>query len=1096
MIGQLRRRSSAIVTAVAAFIIVILVAAPQAQQQAAFSPGGNAGAAATGVDTTVPVDVNLLVGRSTVLNVGASIARVSLTVPDIADALVTAPGQLLIHGKQPGTISLFVWDKGGAIKTYEVTVRRDLSALAGQLKQLFPGEPITAVGSGKDVVLSGTVSSKYIIEKAADVAGGYVEKKENVVNLLQQLEGVASNQVMLRVRFAEVSRSALEELGASIFTGPGGFHDYVARATTQQFPSTNYDELTRSSIQGVEKWGGGRDTVDATGGKQTFSDLLNLFVFNNRYNVGTIIRALQEKGLFQSLAEPNLIATNGKEASFLAGGEYPYPVVQPGGAGNAVSITFKEFGIRLNFTPTVLGGDLINLKVKPEVSALDFANAVTLEGFRVPALSTRRTETEVELRDGQTFAIAGLMNNVVTDSMRKIPGIGDIPILGWLFKSKAMQKNQTELVVMISPTIIKRGQMGVSESLPNPVQPYMTQPDKVFPNPNPYTGSPRYPANRPAPKGGDDQAPPAAGNAAPPAPAQAPVTPPAQSSPAPLSKPAAPLPSTPVSPEPVPLPPAPAQQGPPAQGPDPLPAPLPAAPTKDEIKRMRKAQEAEKEAAAKAAEAQRQAAEQQQRAADAAAKEQAAADKKRDAEAQKKEAEAQKKADADKRQADKLAKERAAQAAEVEKKNQADARRQQELDTQRDKAINDAAARLKAAQDLYDAEVGKGEIVRQQAHDDHGQERVVGRGPVGAAAANHGSTSTTPVGYTAAWWRERRESHGGGHRPASPPAAHIRHSGLRHVLLRVPRARERREPGNQVRHHRQRDGESGRARDALARGIDHRGHARRDADDDDRQRSVHLRSHVAGRGRLGERPGRTERHREGDSELQLGIHDAARASLLPGRQGEPRRRVHDEERGEVRMRLRRLRLSGTSGQSLIEFAMVTPLLITMALGLIEAGFALYDQHVVTRLTREGSNLISRDVTLDDAAAAMKAMSSRPVDFTRSSKLIFSVVKRVSTTGSSNYDKLVLYQRYEYGTLAATSAIKTKGGGSFGPGPTYEATNSDSNTGLQVVGAPASLAAVPGGMVYITEIYTSHPLLTPFDKFGVKFPTTLYSIAYF
>ena len=167
------------------------------------------------------------------------------------------------------------------------------------------------------------------------------------------------------------------------------------------------------------------------------------------------MKALSNKGLFQSLAEPNLIATNGKEASFLAGGEYPYPVVQSGSGSNSVTITFKEFGVRLSFTPTVLGGDLIHLKVKPEVSSLDFANAVIIDGFRVPALSTRRTETEVELRDGQTFAIAGLMNNTLTNTMSKIPGIGDIPILGLLFKSKAHQKNQTELVVMITPTIIK-----------------------------------------------------------------------------------------------------------------------------------------------------------------------------------------------------------------------------------------------------------------------------------------------------------------------------------------------------------------------------------------------------------------------------------------------------------------------------------------------------------------------------------------------------------------------------------------------------------------------------------------------------------------
>ena len=325
-------RATTFRSALAAFIIVILVAAPQAQQ---FAPAGVAAPAAPARGPATGVtDIDLLVGRSTILNVGSPIARVSLTVPDIADAMVTAPGQLLIHGKQPGTISLFVWDRGGAITTYEVKVRRDLTALVEQIKQLFPGEPISIIGSGKDVVVSGTVSSRYVVEKAASVAAGYVEKAENVVNLLKQQEGVASNQVMLRVRFAEVSRTAMTELGASLFTGPGGFHDYVARSTTQQFAAPTL-EGTRNSVQGApDNWGGGRDTVESTGGKSTFSDFLNLFIFNNKYNIGTVVKALQDKGLFQSLAEPNLVATNGKEASFLAGGEFPIPVVQGGGNSN------------------------------------------------------------------------------------------------------------------------------------------------------------------------------------------------------------------------------------------------------------------------------------------------------------------------------------------------------------------------------------------------------------------------------------------------------------------------------------------------------------------------------------------------------------------------------------------------------------------------------------------------------------------------------------------------------------------------------------------------------------------------------------------
>ena len=663
---RLRRATNgrpASIAALVVAIIVILVAAPQAQQPApAIMASANSPTASAATD--LPTDVDLLVGRSTVLNVGTAIARVSLTVPDIADAMVTAPGQLLIHGKQPGTISLFVWDRAGAIKTYEVRVRRDLTPLSGHLKQLFPTETITVMGSGKDVVISGMVSSKYVIEKAAEVAGGYVEKKENVVNLLQQQEGIASNQVLLRVRFAEVSRSAMMELGASLFTGPGGFHDYVARSTTQQFPAPTL-EGTRDSIQGPDKWGGGRDTVTTTGGVMEFSDFLNLFIFNNRYNLGTVVRALREKGLFQSLAEPNLVATNGKEASFLAGGEFPIPVVQSGQSGNAISIIFKEFGVRLNFTPTVLGGDLINLKVRPEVSSLDFNNAIVLDGFRVPALTTRRTETEVELRDGQTFAIAGLMNNTALDSMRKIPGIGDIPILGWLFKSKAMQKSQTELVVMITPQIVRRGQPGVSEGLPSLVEPYLGAPDKTVPNPDAYIGSPRYPANQPAPRPA-----PSAGQ---------------ESSAAPISRqaqPAAALPGESVSM-------AYSQPSGDEQ------TSLPAASRPEAVKPTPEARAQSKEQR-KAVE---QARAQERRIAEQVAKKAKAEETQR--------AEQAKKDEAARRQAEKRQLERQKKEAVAARRSEAQARKQAEDEQRRQKSLTEAAVRLKQAQDAYQAELSK-----------------------------------------------------------------------------------------------------------------------------------------------------------------------------------------------------------------------------------------------------------------------------------------------------------------------------------------------------------------------------------------------------
>src|SRR5712691_3159707 len=411
--------------------------------------------------------VRLLVGRSAVVDVGTPISRVSLTSPDVADAMVTSSSQLLINGKMPGTISMFVWERSGALRQYEIVVQRDLARLNEQIKRLFPGENIEAQSNGKSIVLSGMVSSKDLSSKAATVAAGYVDKADDVVNLLGLQEGIGSNQVLLRVRFAEVSRSAMTELGVSLFTSPLGIKNTIGRTTTQQFNAPGFDELKWTKENG--NFG---SNVTSAEGKFTFGDFLNLFLFSEKYDIGAMIKALSTRGLFQSLAEPNLVAESGKDASFLAGGEIPIPIAQ--GAGNkvAISVQYKEFGIRLSFTP-VVNGNRVHLKVKPEVSTLDFSNAVVLQGFCIPALSTRRTETELELMDGQTFAIAGLMNNTMNSTLNKIPGIGDIPILGLLFKSKAAQKNQTELVVMITPQILPRDSRGVTPNLPRQQEPYL-----------------------------------------------------------------------------------------------------------------------------------------------------------------------------------------------------------------------------------------------------------------------------------------------------------------------------------------------------------------------------------------------------------------------------------------------------------------------------------------------------------------------------------------------------------------------------------------------------------------------------------------------
>jgi pilus assembly protein CpaC len=461
------------------------------------TPAALPSASAPVIDSTDAKPVELLVGRSALVDIGTPIARVSLTSADIADALVTGQSQLLVHGKTPGSISMFVWDRAGAVKRYEIAVQRDLARLNDQMRELFPGESIQARSNGKAVVLSGKVSSKELADKAVAVAAGYVDKPADVTTLLLVQPGPRSNQVLLRVRFAEVSRSAMSEYGMSLFTGPTGINNTIGRATTQQFPAPAYTDLAWSKANSDF----GSDVTSAEG-KIAFSDFLNVFLLNQKYDLGVLIKALQNKGLFQSLAEPNLVAESGKEASFLAGGEFPVPIAQGSGANIGVSVQFKEFGIRLNFTPTVVG-DRVHLKVRPEVSTLDYGNAVLLSGFRIPSLSTRRAETELELQSGQTFAIAGLMSNQMQTTMQKIPGIGDIPILGYLFKSKASKRDQTELVVMITPEILPNNSPGVTPSLPNypdTFMPPLSDLKKTYPAPAPaFTESSRSQAANPAP---------------------------------------------------------------------------------------------------------------------------------------------------------------------------------------------------------------------------------------------------------------------------------------------------------------------------------------------------------------------------------------------------------------------------------------------------------------------------------------------------------------------------------------------------------------------------------------------------------------------
>ncbi len=468
-------------------VFILLIAVFHSDVMLAQTPGEPRLAAGGDGEPAAATTVRILAGRSTLVDIGSPITRVSLTSPDVADALVTSSSQLLVHGKIPGTISMFVWDRGGAVQRYEISVQRDVARLSETMRQLFPKETIAVQSNGRNIVLAGSASSKDVVDRAIDVAAGFVDKRDEVVSLLQIQPPGAARQVLLRVRFAEVSRSAMTEAGLSLFTSPTGIQNTIGRLTTEQFPAPGFEDL--KSTKNSSKFGA---PVTSAEGKFTFSDFLNLFLFSQKYDLGLMVKALQSKGLFQSLAEPNLVAESGKEASFLAGGEFPIPVAQGAGANLGITVVFKEFGIRLSFTPTVLDGDRVNLKVRPEVSALDFNNAVVLNGFRIPALSTRRTETELELRSGQTFAIAGLLNNTMNSTLQKIPGIGDIPILGQLFRSKAAQKNRTELVVLITPEILPTGSVGVTSTLPKLGEPFLSPPsnDTSIAPPPPAFGGP------------------------------------------------------------------------------------------------------------------------------------------------------------------------------------------------------------------------------------------------------------------------------------------------------------------------------------------------------------------------------------------------------------------------------------------------------------------------------------------------------------------------------------------------------------------------------------------------------------------------------
>lgn len=435
------RSTTGITIAYCGALIVALCTGQLVRAQAA--PPSSPSAGARSEDSTN--ELNVEVGKAVLVDCAQPIERVAVGMSEVAEATAVNPTEIMITGRGPGATSLILWDIHGGRQFFNVTVRPN-AGLAGdnldnirrELRSELPGQEIRVTYTNNSVFLRGTVKDLTSSARAVQIAS----TAGKVVNLMDVTVPASDPQILLKVRFASVDRVLARQLGVNLFDL--GLGNALGGVSAGQF--------SPPSIGSTSSSGSG---VTGSAGSASFSQEGSIFAYFPGLNVGADIHALITQNVVQVLAEPNLLATNGKEASFLAGGEFPYPVVSGTSGGTAaVSIEFKEYGIRLNFIPTITPRGTIRLQVAPEVSALDYTNEVQISGFEVPGLTTRRVNTEVELKDGQTFIIGGLLDKTMTDNFSKIPFLGDIPIIGKLFQSQSKTKNDTELIVLVTPEFV------------------------------------------------------------------------------------------------------------------------------------------------------------------------------------------------------------------------------------------------------------------------------------------------------------------------------------------------------------------------------------------------------------------------------------------------------------------------------------------------------------------------------------------------------------------------------------------------------------------------------------------------------------------
>jgi pilus assembly protein CpaC len=442
--------------------------APSMAQAPASAPPPQAAPASAGEPG--PESVHIMVGHSLLIRTPTRIKRVLTGNPAAIESVLTSPRELVVTAKAPGGSSLMLWDEAGQNRNLDVYADLDVTQLRNTLDQSFPNNGVDVRSEGEKIMLVGTVPTTVVADQILKMAGNFGKE---VVNGLLIAPPPHQKQVMLKVRFAEADRSKLSAFGFNLFST--GATNTIGTLGTQQFGPLALQQTGSGQTAGISQF--------------SLSDLLNIFIFRPDINLGATVKLLQQKNILQILAEPNLMAYSGMPAHFLAGGEFPYPVVQGGAAGTVpiITIQFRPYGVKLEFTGTIGDDGVIRLKVAPEVSSLDYSNTVTIAGFILPSISTRRAETEVELKDGQSFGIAGLLDDRTTILLSKVPGIGDIPILGQLFRSRSTNRSNTELLVLVTPTIVDpvRGQLPPSEPQVNPPVQYLDKGgfDKGLPDP-------------------------------------------------------------------------------------------------------------------------------------------------------------------------------------------------------------------------------------------------------------------------------------------------------------------------------------------------------------------------------------------------------------------------------------------------------------------------------------------------------------------------------------------------------------------------------------------------------------------------------------